>query len=145
MIQGRTTLWTVWGVLVGTMLAQGMVADTFAGAEKLTKEARETVEATKEYTVQQKEAFQRKAQEELAAVQGQISALRGKTREVSAAARAEIQKSIDELEKQKDVAKDKLDTLRTATDAKWNEMKTRVDTAFDEVKRSYQKVLSRLP
>jgi hypothetical protein len=141
----RGLLWTVWIALAWMMLGPGMADDLFAGAEAITKEVKETVEATKEYTAHQKDAFQRKAQEELAAIQSQIGALRGKVRDVSASTRAELQKSIDELEKKKEAVKDKLDTLRGATDAKWHAMKTKVDTALDEIKSSYQKALSRLP
>jgi peptidoglycan hydrolase CwlO-like protein len=78
-----------------------MAPDLLAGVDTIAKEARETIEATKEYTAQQKDAFQRKAQEELSAIQGQIGALRGKVRNVSASTRADLQKSIDELEKKK--------------------------------------------
>jgi hypothetical protein len=45
----------------------------------------------------------------------------------------------------KDVVKDKLDELRSATDAKWTEVKSGVNSAVDELKRSYQKAWSRLP
>jgi hypothetical protein len=43
-----------------------MAAESEANAEKVAKEAREAIEATKEYTAQQTDAFQRKAQEVLA-------------------------------------------------------------------------------
>jgi chromosome segregation ATPase len=123
----------------------GLAADQPTGTEKITKETREAVEATKEYTVQQKEAFQRKAHEELVAIQKQIQALRKKAAEASSATRAEVQKSIAELEKKKDAAKNKLDELRDATDAKWTEVKSGVNSALEELKQSYQKALSRLP
>ncbi|MBI3357830.1 MAG: hypothetical protein HY038_13870, partial [Nitrospirae bacterium] len=103
------------------------------------------IEATKQYTAQQKEDFQRKAHEELVAIQKQISALRGKATEASASTRAGLQKSLNELEKKRDAAKDKLDELRAATDAKWSEVKVGVNSALDELKNSYQKALSRLP
>ncbi|MBH0178828.1 MAG: hypothetical protein HP491_13435 [Nitrospira sp.] len=136
---------TIWIVCVWVVLDLGMTPDALAGADTIAKEARETVEAAKEYTAQQKDAFQRKAQEELAAIHSQIETLRGKARHVSVSTRAELQRSIDELDKKKEAVKDKLDVLRDATDAKWHTMKTTVDTAFDEMKGSYQKALSRLP
>lgn len=139
------SLHAVWLAVAGYVLFSGLDAESSAGAEKITKEARETVEATKEYTAQQKEAFQQKANEELVTIQKQISALQGKAREVSAATRADLQASISELEKKKDAAKDKLNALRATTDEKWNAMKSGVDTALDEIKTSYRKVVSRLP
>lgn len=130
---------------VAGLAALEAAADQSAGTEKIRKETREAVDATKEYTAQQKEAFQRKAHEELAALQKQIIALKGKVSEASTAARAELQKSIAELEKEKDAAKNKLDELRSATDAKWAEMKSGVNAALDKLKQAYQKTLSRLP
>jgi len=135
----------VCGVLLGCMVMLGVETEARAGTDTITKEARETLEATKAYTAQQKEAFQQKVHEELSAVQRQISALRDKTRDVSAGARADLQESITELEKKKETVKEKLATLRNATDDKWNTVKSGVDAALDEVKHSYRKALSRLP
>lgn len=135
----------LFAALVAGLAALEAAADQPAGTEKITKETREAVEATKEYTAQQKEAFQRKAHEELAALQKQVIVLKGKVSEASTAARAELKKSIAELEKKKDTAKNKLDELRSATDTKWTEVKSGVNSALDELKESYQKALSRLP
>lgn len=135
----------VWIVITGMTMVMGVARVSSAGTETVTKEAKETLEATKQYTIEQKEAFQRKAQEELAVVQKQINLLRGKGQEVSAAARAELQKSIDELEKKKDAAKHELEQLRAVTDSKWAAMKTNVNSALEDLKSSYQKALSRLP
>lgn len=135
----------VWIVITGMTMVMGVARVSSAGTGTITKEATETLEATKQYTIEQKEAFQRKAQEELAVVQKQINLLRGKGQEVSAAARAELQKSIDELEKKKDAAKHELEQLRAVTDSKWAAMKTNVNSALEDLKSSYQKALSRLP
>lgn len=135
----------VWIVITGMTMVMGVARVSSAGTGTITKEATETLEATKQYTIEQKEAFQRKAQEELAVVQKQINLLRGKGQEVSAAARAELQKSIDELEKKKDAARHELEQLRAVTDSKWAAMKTNVNSALEDLKSSYQKALSRLP
>ena len=138
-------LCTLWVALAGMVLAMGEERVSFAGTEKITKEARETLDATKQYTIDQKEAFQRKAHEELAVVQKQISALREKGHEVSASTRAELQKSIDELEKKKKAAKHELDQLKAVTDSKWAAMNAKVNAALEDLKSSYQKAVSRLP
>jgi hypothetical protein len=145
MNRGNPLLGIVWMGIVGAIPLQGLAAEPSVGTEKITKEARETIEATRQYTAQQKEAFQRKAHEELVAIQKQIIALRGKATEASTSTRAGLQKSLNELEKKRDAAKDKLDELRAATDAKWSEVKVGMNSAFDELKNSYQKALSRLP
>ncbi len=110
----------------------------------ITKEARETIEATAQYTAQQKEAFQQKAQEELEAIQKQMAALQGKADKASASARTELQKSIRELEVKKEAVKQQIDGLKSATDAKWNEMKTGVHSAIEEMHQSFQRLRSKL-
>ena len=135
----------VWVGIVGLSLPQNVAAESKAGTEKIVKEARETIEATKEYTVQQKEAIERKAQDELAALQRQITELRGKVTKASETTRAELQKSLNELEKKKDGVKAKLEELKGATDAKWHEVQEGMTGAMNELKQSYQKLLSHLP
>jgi len=135
----------LWGVIVGCVVVMGLETESRAGSDAISKEAKETVEATKKYTAQQKEAFQQKVQEELSAVQKQITMLQSKTRDVSAGVRADLQRSIDELEKQKEKAKEKLGTLRSATDDKWSAVKSGVDATLDDIKQTYRKALSHLP
>jgi len=135
----------VWTAIFACVVLLGLSTESRAGVDAMTKEARETVEATKEYTTQQKQVFQQKVHEELLAIQKQIMALQNKSRDISTEARADLQQSINELEKKKETAKEKLATLRGATDEKWNAVKSGVDAALDEVKQSYRKALSHLP
>lgn len=131
--------------IAGIALVLWAAGAVFAGTDTITKEAKETLEATKQYTKEQKEAFQRKAHEELVVVQKQIGVLREKGREASAATRVELQKSIDELEKKKDAVKHELEQLRAVTDSKWAAMKANVNSALEDLKSSYQKAVSHLP
>lgn len=133
----------VWIVGIGSPL--DVAAESKTGTEKIVKEARETIEATKEYTTQQKEAIEGKAREELAALQRQIVELRGKVTKASESTRAELQKSLNELEKKKEGVREKLEELKGSTDAKWHEVKEKMTSAMNELKQSYQKLLSRMP
>lgn len=131
--------------MAGLSFPRDVAAESKAGTEKIVKEARETIEATKEYTVQQKEAIERKAHEELAVLQRQIVELRGKVTRASETTRTELQKSLNELEKKKDVAKERLEELKGTTDAKWHEVQEGMTTTLNELRQSYQKLLSHLP
>jgi predicted RNase H-like nuclease (RuvC/YqgF family) len=112
--------------------------------DTIVKEAREAVEATAQYTAQEKAAFQRKAEEEIAAIQQRMAALQAKADKASAAARTELQKSIHELEVKKEAVKQQLDGLKAATDAKWNEMRAGVHSAIEEMNQSFQRLRSKL-
>lgn len=98
-----------------------------------------------EYTIQQKEAFQRAAHEELIAVQKQITVLQGKVRDMSASARVDLQESINELEKKRDKMKEQLKEMQTTTDEKWHAIRSSVETAIEELKDACRKVMSRVP
>jgi transketolase len=133
-----------WVPIAVLMVCQTVGAESTTGTEKIVKEARETIQATKEYTDQQKSAFQRKAQEELSALQQQIVALRGKVDEASASTRAELQKSLNELEKKKDGVREKVDELKQTTDKKWQDVQDGMNSALHDLKQSYHKLLSRV-
>lgn len=143
----RSQLITGAAWVIGAWLApmSGMAAESAVSAEKVVKEAQETIEGTRQYTAQQKETFQRKAQEELAVMQQQILELRAKVEKASDATRADLQQSLNELEKKKDGVREKLDELKHTTDAKWHEVRERMNSALDEVKRSYRRLLAHLP
>lgn len=133
-------------VAVGSLIPWlAMAAESTTSAEKVAKETQEAIEATKEYTAQQKEAFQRKAQKELTAIQRQIMGLREKIAKASESTRADLQKSLNELEKKKGGVKEKVDELKGATDAKWHEVREGMNHALNEFKHSYQKLLSHMP
>lgn len=135
----------VYVVGIGIVPMSSIAAESPASADKVVKEAQETVEAAKQYTAQQKEAFQQKAQEELAVIQRQILGLRAKIEKSSESTRADLQKSLNELEKKKDGVREKVDELKNATDTKWHEVRGRMNNALDELKRSYRKLLAHLP
>ncbi|MGE0642307.1 MAG: hypothetical protein AB7P24_01420 [Nitrospira sp.] len=120
-------------------------AESTASAEKVVKEAQETIQAAKNYTAQQKEAFQRKAQVELETVQQQIAGLRAKVEKSSESARSDLQASINELQKKKESIKEKLDELKNTTDAKWDELREKMTGSLDELKQSYHTLRSRIP
>ena len=141
--------WLAVGALLAAFVSvvpwSGMAAETTASAEKVAKEAQEAIEATKEYTAQQKEAFQRKAQDELAAIQRQIIGLSEKIAKASESTRADLQKSLHELEKKKDGVRERLDELKVATDAKWHGVKDGMNKALNELQPSCRKLLFHMP
>jgi flagellar motility protein MotE (MotC chaperone) len=145
MNRGRLAAGVVSVAFASLVPWSGMAAESAVSAEKVVKETQEAIEATKEYTAQQKEIFQRKAHEELAAIQRQIIVLREKITKASESTRADLQKSLNELEKKKDGAKERLDELKGTTDAKWHEVREGMNNALNELKHSYQKLLSHMP
>ncbi|MDH5739310.1 MAG: hypothetical protein OEY77_03180, partial [Nitrospira sp.] len=133
MSRSRVSVFVVCVAIAGMVPIPSVAAEPTASAEKVVKEAQETIEATKQYTAQQKEVFQRKAQEELVVLQGQILGLRETIGKASESTRADLQKSLNELEKKKEGVREKLDELKSTGDAKWHELREGLYTALNEL------------
>jgi esterase/lipase len=142
---------TVSGMLYGIvgigLFAMPVVVSAGAAEKPVTgetviREAKEAATATKDYTVQQKDAFQRKVQTELDEMQVRITQLRGQVEHASASARAEIQKSIEELEKKKELASKKAQEIHSATASSWEQVQSKAVAAMDDLRESLNQTLS---
>jgi septal ring factor EnvC (AmiA/AmiB activator) len=113
--------------------------------DKVIRETQEAVTTTKDYTIQQKDAFQRKVQTELDEMQGRIAQLRGQVKHASADARADIQKAISDLEKKKELAEKKAQEIHSATASSWEQVKSKTSAAMDDLRESFNRAKSHLP
>ena len=111
--------------------------------DKVIRETQEAVTTTKDYTIQQKDAFQRKVQTELDEMQGRIAQLRGQVKHASADARADIQKAISDLEKKKELAEKKAQEIHSATASSWEQVKSKTSAAMDDLRDSLTRTVSR--
>lgn len=113
--------------------------------DRIVRDTKEAVEATKQYTIQQKETFQKAVRSELIDLQARIAELQKKTDAVSAEARAEMQKALKELEGKKEEAKKKLEELNESTSSTWGRLKDGMNAAVEDLKKSYKETVSKLP
>ena len=131
----------IWLLSMPVVVAAGAAEKPVTG-ETVIREAKEAVTATKGYTVQQKDVFQRKVQTELDEMQARITQLRGQVEHASASARAEIQKSIEELEKKKELASKKAQEMHSATASSWEQVQSKAVAAMDDLRESLNQTLS---
>lgn len=141
---------TWWGILGLGLLSISVVApvgalDKSVTGDTVIRETQEAVTATKDYTIHQKDAFQRKIQAELNEMQGRITKLRGQLTHASGETRADIQKTIVEVEKKKDLALKKTQDIHSATAASWEQVKSKTTAAMDDLRDSLNRTLSHLP
>lgn len=148
MIVGRTPLLlTIIGIhltiapLVMAAPAQPQPSTT----DRVVRDTKEAIEATKQYTIQQKESFQKAMQAELIDMQAKIAELQKKTNAASVEARTEMQQAIQELERKKDEARKKLDKVNESTSSAWDKLKDGMNAAVADLKKSYKETLSKLP
>jgi ribosome-interacting GTPase 1 len=140
-------LWGIVGIGLLTILvvvAAG-ASDKPVTGDTVVREAQEAVTATKDYTIQQKDAFQRKVQTELDEMQVRIRQLRGQVKHASAEARADLQKAIGELEKKKNLANKKVHAIDSATASSWEQVKSKTEAAMDDLRDSLTRARSYLP
>ena len=113
--------------------------------DKVVRETKEAAESTKQYTLQQKETFQKAVQAELAEMQVKIAELQKKTNAASAEARTEMQKALQELEHKKDEAGKQLAEVNASTSSAWSKLKDNMNAAVEDLKKSYKETVSKLP
>ncbi len=140
-------LWGIVGIgliTVSVVVAAG-TSDNPVTGDTMIRETQEAVTATKDYTIQQKDAFQRKVQTELDEMQVRITRLRGQVKHASAEAEEDIQKAIVELEKRNDLARGKVEDIYSATASSWEQVKSKTAAAMDDLRESFTRVRSHLP
>jgi signal transduction protein with GAF and PtsI domain len=140
----------LWGIVgIGLLTIPVVVAagasDKPVTGDTVVREAQEAVTATKDYTIQQKDAFRQKVQTELDEMQVRITQLRGQVEHTSAEARADIQKAIGELENKKNLANKKVEAIHSATASSWEQVKSKTSAAIDDLRDSLNRALSHLP
>jgi UDP-N-acetyl-D-mannosaminuronate dehydrogenase len=136
----------LWGVVGIGLLALPLAVAAGASDKSVTgdtvvREAQEAVTATKDYTIQQKDAFQRMVQAELDEIQVHITQFRGQVTHASIEARADIQKAIVELEKKKDLATKRSQDIHSATAFSWEQVKSKTAAAMDDLRDSVNRTL----
>jgi hypothetical protein len=139
----------LWGIVgIGLLIIPVVVAagasDKPVTGDTVIRETQEAATATKNYTIQQKDAFQRKVQTELDEMKVRIRQLRGQVKHASTEARADLQKAIKELEKKKDLASKKVEAIHSATASSWEQVKSKTEAAMDDLRDSLKRALSHL-
>ena len=140
-------LWSIVGIglLTTSVFAVVGAAEKPVTRDRIVRETQEAMRATKDYTIQQKDAFQRRVQTELDEMQVRIKQLRGQVKHASAEARADLQKAIGELEKKKDLANKKVKAIHSATASSWEQVKSKTEAAMDDLRDSLTRARSYLP
>jgi len=90
-----------------------------------------------------REAYEQKLQAKLDERQAEIDKLKARAKGAEADARIEHQKEIDDLEAQRDEARQKLAELREAGDDAWEDVKDGAERAWNSLSESFVKARSR--
>lgn len=111
--------------------------------EDVKKEVGEAFETAAEFTQQQKEEYQREVERRIMEIDSKLQDIETRADMLKEEARNELNKEIENLEKKKADAKQKLAQLKSATGTAWEDIKTGLDKAFEDMDEAYQKAISR--
>jgi outer membrane murein-binding lipoprotein Lpp len=94
------------------------------------------LQATNNYTYDKKDAFVASASADLDALDQKIKELSDKAATASDSVKADAQTKLHELRDKRVVLDKKLDDVKKATEADWNDAKTGFQNSYDDVKNS---------
>ena len=107
--------------------------------ENVKKKAVETYVATKEYTIEQKNEFVAGLKSELSELDKDIAVMKTKAAAKTDEAGKEIKLQVESLEKKRAELNLKIDKLSSASKSAWTELRSGVQSAFKEMKTSFNK------
>jgi len=135
----------LFGVLLMVLvLGAGTSANVWAAEpgkvspEDVKKQAGEALSAAKEYTMQEKQEYQKLIESQLADLSKKIEDLKAKAVNAKKDAMAALESQIADLKKKQEAAQQKLSELGSVTSKAWGEVKSGLDKAMDELKKAYE-------
>ena len=99
---------------------------------------KESLQSAMDYTYDKKDAFVAGASADLDALDQKIKELSDKAATASDSIKNEAQTKLQDLRDKRAELGKKLDDVKNASQANWNELKTGFQTAYDDVKTSLQ-------
>ena len=97
---------------------------------------KDSMQATKDYTYDKKDAFVASASADLDTLDQKIKELSDKAATASDSVKADAQVKLQELRDKRSVLDQKMDAVKNATEADWNDAKTAFQNSYDDVKSS---------
>ena len=120
----------VGAALTGCNTVAGMKQDTSAAVD---------------YTYDKKEEYQKALAEQMRDLDAKTGELKAKAAKSSDSVKAEFNRSMESLDREKAVLNEKMGAVKTSTASSWNDVKAGADSAMDSVKRAYEKAKASLP
>jgi predicted RNase H-like nuclease (RuvC/YqgF family) len=111
-------------------------------SEDVKKETEEAYQTAVEYTAQQKEEIQAEMRRKLDDYKQKIEQLRSETETLSAEAKAEVKRRLEELRTKQQAAEQKLSQLKSSSGKAWNDIKQGLDRAVDDLEQAYKNARS---
>jgi hypothetical protein len=107
------------------------------------QKAKDLMETTKSYTMEQKQAYEQELSKKLDAYSQEIAAFKGQMLQAKGAVQADMQVAIDKLQAMVDNMRSRADELKDASGEAWDDMKKGVDKAEDELDQAFSNAMQK--
>ena len=107
--------------------------------EDVKKEAKEAYDATKAYTQEQMQAFRKQMEIKLNEYGEKIDQLQAKTEKLGEDGKTKAQEQLTALRQKRDEVSDKLKDLSSSSGNAWEQLKSGVDAAMEDLGNAYKK------
>ncbi|MEJ2659604.1 MAG: hypothetical protein P8Z73_02605 [Desulfobacteraceae bacterium] len=107
--------------------------------EDVKKEAKEAYDATKTYTQEQMQAFREGTETKLAEYEKVIDQLQAKAEKLEGDAKVKAEQQLTELRQKRDAVFEKLKDLSSSSASAWEQVKSGVDAAMEDLSKVYHK------
>jgi len=128
------TLRSILIVLLAAVALPG--CSTWSGVKQDTQ-------AAKDYTYEKKDEYRSRLEYQMLELDAKTEELKGKAANASESVKREFDKDMSELSRQKAVLKEKLDSVKSSSAAAWEDTKAGAESAWDSVKRTYERAKAR--
>jgi len=108
--------------------------------EDVTKEVKEAYSSAKAYTEEQMQAFREQTEIRLSEFGKDIDQLQAKTERLAGDAKAKAEQELTVLRQKRDEISEKLKELGSSSENAWEQLKSGVDTAMEDLGNAYKKV-----
>ncbi len=117
-------------------------AETKVSSEDVKRETGKALETTKTYLAQQKEKYQKDAESTLNDLNDKIKGLQSKAEQAGTDTKAKYNEIIEGLRKKQGEAQNKLNDLKAKSADAWEDIKSGMDAALENLKNSYSDAVS---
>jgi len=140
----KSVLAILFLLTIGVLAGCGEKEQTQGKSETVSKadvkkEAKEAYDTTKAYTREQMQAFRDQTETRLADYKKQIDQLQAAAEKLGGDAKTKAEQQLTGLRKKRDEASEKLKALSSSSGNAWEEIKSGIDAAMEDLGNAYKK------
>jgi len=134
------TILLVSAAALSLMACGGNQTDTTA--EDVQQEAQEAVETTGQFLSQERQEYMTGIEQKMNHMETRIAELKEKAAQAGEAQKKEVLEDVQQLEVKYDAARESMNKLQSSSEEAWEEMKSGLEAAVDEVDDAYERAQS---